>query len=124
MVYVYLILFGVFITFGGAGYFYYTDTQARLEQYAINEALLESAVEKSQETIDLMNKDIELQREANSRLNKKIIDFEREKNILSDKLSKRDLEHLAYRKPGLIEKRINDGTAKAFDDIERITDTR
>lgn len=122
--YFYMIIFGIGITLGGGGYIYYTETQAQLEQYAINEALLESAVQKNQETINRMNEDIEIQREANTRLNQKLIEFEREKNILSEKLSKRDLEYLAHRKPGLIEKRINDATAKAFDDIERITDTR
>ena len=32
-----------------------------------------------------------------------------------------DLTNLATQKPGLIEKRINDGTRKAFDDLESIT---
>jgi len=43
------------------------------------------------------------------------------KNELIGKLQKHDLTRLSYRKPGLIEKRINNGTQNIFDSLESLT---
>lgn len=42
-------------------------------------------------------------------------------NELSKMLSKHDFEHLASRKPGLIERRVNAATRRVFDDLETLT---
>ena len=51
----------------------------------------------------------------------KLDEAERYGDELRKKLHKHDLTRLSIKKPGLIEKRINDGTNKLFDSIESIT---
>jgi hypothetical protein len=43
------------------------------------------------------------------------------KNELLDKLRKHDLTRLSQQKPGLVERRINNGTKKLFDSFESLT---
>jgi len=43
------------------------------------------------------------------------------KDELISKLQRHDLSRLSLRKPGLIEKRINDGTSQVFDDLEKLS---
>lgn len=106
------------------GYLYYKDTQARLRAYAENQAVLELNLQRSENTITQIRQNIRNQIEQNKILNQELQKAEREKNSLTEKLSKHNLQYLAKRKPGLIEKRINDATRKVFDDIERVTNSR
>ena len=46
----------------------------------------------------------------------------KEQEITIDIFAEHDLKALAERKPGLIETRVNRGTQKVFDELERITD--
>ena len=43
------------------------------------------------------------------------------KNTLIDKLRKHDLAKLSMKKPGMMEKRINNGTKKLFRSLESLT---
>ena len=43
------------------------------------------------------------------------------KNTLIDKLRKHDLSKLSLKKPGLVEKKINNGTKKLFRSLENLT---
>jgi len=43
------------------------------------------------------------------------------KNTLIDKLRKHDLAKLSMKKPGLVEKKINNGTKKLFRSLESLT---
>lgn len=106
------------------GYLYYKDTQARLRAYAENQAVLELNLQRSENTITQIRQNIRNQIEQNKILNQELQKAEQEKNSLTEKLSKHNLQYLAKRKPGLIEKRINDATRKVFDDIERVTNSR
>lgn len=102
-------------------YWYFNWSQNRIALLQANNAKLELAVEEQKKTIETMiafqkkqNEDIKsLQNDLNSTLEYK--------NSLEEKLTKHDLEMLARKKPGLIEKRINDATKKVFDEIERET---
>ena len=49
--------------------------------------------------------------------------IEKYKNDLISKLQKHDLTRLSHQKPGMIEKRINNGTQKVFDSLESLTTT-
>ena len=46
---------------------------------------------------------------------------EKYKDELLNKFQRHDLSLLSLKKPGLIEKRVNNATKKVFDDIERLT---
>ena len=70
-----------------------------------------NSLQESQEKFATLNN--ELQTKLNLALNYG--------DDLRKKLHKHDLTRLSIKKPGLIEKRINDGTNKLFDSIESIT---
>ena len=52
---------------------------------------------------------------ANNEANEKVED-------LRNKFARHDLDMLSLRKPGLVEKLVNRGTAKVFADLEKLTD--
>lgn len=118
------ILIGILIAFGGAGYLYYTDTQNRLETLRDNNAKLESANRTNQETIQQMEQAAALQNKLNTELMQKFSEAESKVDALRDKLIDHNLTELSLKKPGLIEKRINAGTQKVFDDLESLTTGR
>ncbi len=113
-----LLLSGVL---AGGGYFYYTDTQARISQLQENNAQLKIAVETNEKTIEGMEEQAEISAELSQALAEKLQVSEASRNRLIEVFGKHDLTRLALRKPGLIESRINNGTKKAFDGIESVS---
>lgn len=123
MLRLYLLIFVIGIV-GGAGYgayAYYTSTQETIQQLTENNAQLEVAVKTSEESIQQMERAVELQAQLASELSKKLQESEAYKDSLIGKLQKHDLARLSLKKPGLIEKRINEATKKVFDEIESDT---
>lgn len=111
----------VLTTVGGGVYFYYTSTQATIQQLRENNYALEAANKTNQETISQMEAAAELSKKLNKELSDKYNQSESRVNSLRDKLIDHDLTNLSMKKPGLIEKKINNGTKKAFDYLERVT---
>jgi septal ring factor EnvC (AmiA/AmiB activator) len=101
----------------GLGYWYYKDTQARLEQLAADRARLETAVKIQQDTIQSMTDFYANQAENLTQLQKDLASAEAEKDKLADKLSRHDLTTLARRKPTLIENRMNAATRKVIEEL-------
>jgi len=109
---------------GGVGYgakSYYNDTQARIQQLAENNATLKAAAEEQQATISQLEETAAVQAELTKDLMKNLQEAEAYSDDLLKKFKKHNLTLLSLRKPGLIEKRINDGTVKIFDDLESDT---
>ena len=102
-------------------YYYYNDTQARIAILTENSAKLEQATNTQKQTIDTLVEDAEKYRELNKDLNIKLEAANDYKNELIGKLRKHDLSRLSQQKPGLVEKRINNGTKKLFESFESIT---
>jgi len=117
----YIILIILISGFCGGGYFYYKDTQARLEAAAANIATLKSITETQEATIKQQIEDQEKNQELLSNLQTSMTENEQYLDELRRKLNKHNLTLLALRKPAQIEKRINDGTAQVFKDIESDT---
>jgi hypothetical protein len=113
-----LLLSGVL---AGGGYFYYTDTQNTIAQLRTNNAQLKVVAEDNERTINAMKEDAETNAELAAELTLELQESEKRRNALINIFSRHDLTNLAMKKPGLIEKRLNNGTEKAFDDIESIT---
>jgi cell division protein FtsB len=113
-----LLLSGVL---AGGGYFYYTDTQNTIAQLRTNNAQLKIVAEDNERTINAMKEDAETNAELAAELTQELQESEKRRNDLINIFSRHDLTNLAMKKPGLIEKRLNNGTEKAFDDIESIT---
>ena len=103
------------------GWYYYKDTQARIQILTENSAKLEIATQQQEMTINTLVDDAEKYRELNKELNTKLEAANDYKNNLIAKLRKHDLSRLSQQKPGLVEKRINNGTKKLFESFESIT---
>ena len=103
------------------GWYYYKDTQARIQILTENSAKLEAATQQQEMTISTLIDDAEKFRELNKDLNIKLEAANDYKNELISKLRKHDLSRLSQLKPGLVERRINNGTKKLFESFESIT---
>jgi hypothetical protein len=109
---------------GGVGYgayAYYQDTQQRIATLQTNNAKLETVAKTNELTITSMQKNQEKFATLNKDLQMKLNEAEEYGDNLRKKLHKHDLTRLSIKKPGLIEKRINDGTKKLFKSIESLT---
>ena len=104
----------------GAKY-YYDSTQATIAQLRENNAKLEVVAKTNEETINKLNSDAVQMASLNQSLQQELQQAELYKQELLGKLQKHNLSQLSLKKPGLIEKRINDATAKVFDDLESLT---
>ena len=104
-----------------AGYYYYKDTQSRIQTLTENNAKLETAKAIQDQTIETLIADREKFDKLNKELQVKLEKANDYKNTLIDKLRKHDLSKLSLKKPGLVEKKINNGTKKLFRSLERLT---
>ena len=120
-VYILIIVLGLVGGVVYGGFYYYKDTQARIAILTENSAKLEQATNTQKQTIDTLVEDAEKYRELNKDLNIKLESANDYKNELIGKLRKHDLSRLSQQKPGLVEKRINNGTKKLFESFESIT---
>lgn len=121
-----IVIFLVFIIFSmsGLGYWYYQDSQTRIETLRENNAQLEVAVETNVRTIDNMVEQAELNQKRITELSKSLRDAEQYNSELRRLFQEHNLTLLAEEKPGLIERRINDATNEVFDSIMRDTRSR
>ena len=114
----------VFAIIGGVGYgayAYYQDTQQRIATLQQNNAKLETVAKTNETTINSLKESQEKFATLNKELQDNLNEAERYGDELRKKLHKHNLTRLSIKKPGLIEKRINDGTKKLFDNIESVT---
>ena len=123
MLKIYMLLFVLGII-GGVGYgvyYYYKDTQARIAILTENSAKLEIAATTQKNTIDTLMADAKKYAELNSELQKNLEKANDYKNTLIGKLRKHNLAKLSMQKPGVVEKKINNGTKKLLESFESIT---
>ncbi len=114
----YLILLVLLGSMGGGAWFYYTDTQERLETLRDNNAKLQMVAETNQDTIEKLESDFVRAQENMLALQERAKEAEAYQDELASKLRRHDLTALTLQKPGLIEKRVNNATAKIFDQLE------
>ena len=114
---------------GGAFKMYYDKSEAekeamatQLQQAMDNQQRLENAIADQNERIEKALAEQKASQEriqnltvANNEANEKVED-------LRNKFARHDLDMLSIRKPGLVEKLVNRGTAKVFSDLEKLTD--
>ena len=120
-VYILIVVLGLL---GGAAYaakYYYDTTQATIAQLRENNAKLEVANEENQQTIKKMGEDAIRLNALTDQLSVDLRKAEEYGDELRNTLNKHDLTHLANKKPGLIEKRMQNATDKLWDDLESIT---
>ena len=103
------------------GYYYYKDTQSRIQTLTENNSKLEVATQQQEQTINTLIEDREKFDELNKELQVKLDKANQYRDTLIDKLRKHDLANLSLKKPGLVEKKINNGTKKLFRSLESLT---
>ena len=109
-----MILTALLISTAVASSWYYKYSQGVIMTLTENNAKLELAVETQKSAMEAMQKSFETQAAALTSLSANNQNLSDEKDALSTKLMKHDLEELSRRKPGLIETRINNGTKDLF----------
>ena len=113
----------IFIMLAGAGggVFYVKQLQSNLEIARLNNAKLEAAVEISEQSLATVKADNIRRNGLTDTLNVELRKAETYGDELRATLQKHNLTHLAEKKPGLIEKRMQNATDKLWDDLESIT---
>ena len=111
----------VIITAAAGGFFYVKKLQSDLETARANVAKMEVALETSESSLKLERAETVRLGELNLQLSSDLQKAEQYGDELRATLQKHNLTHLANKKPGLIEKRMQDATNKLWDDLESIT---
>lgn len=119
--YAIIIIVGILGAAAWGAKYYYDSTQATIATLRENNAKLETANQINQETIGKMQQDAVRMSELNNQLTTDLQKAEKYGDELRATLNKHNLTHLANKKPGLIEKRMQDATNKLWDDLESIT---
>ena len=120
-IYILIIVLGFVGGSAYGAYYYYKDSQRRIQILTENTAKLETAKQMQDATINAMIEDREKFAELNKELGLKLNAANVYKDVLIGKLRKHDLAKLSLRKPGLVEKKINNGTNKLFRSLEAIS---
>ena len=108
------VLMGIILVMGIGSYFLYNQYEAvKAENMALT-----FAVEEQKKTIEVIKENFERQGKALNNLTSRNAEIEGEMTRYLDIFKRHNLNKLAIAKPGLIEKRVNDGTAKIFITIE------
>lgn len=102
-------------------YVYYKDSQYKIQILAENNAKLTMAIEQQKLAFEAAEKKYKNQLVALTTLTAANQKLSAEKEALSNKLMKHDLEELSRRKPGLVENRINNGTKDIFTSIMQLS---
>ena len=113
----------VFVMLAGAGggLFYVKQLQSNLEIARLNNAKLESAVETSEASLATLKAENIRLNALSNQLNADLNKSEQYGDELRATLNKHNLTHLANKKPGPIEKRMQNATDKLWDNLESIT---
>ena len=120
-VYILIVVIGLVGGVVYGGWYYYKDTQARIQILTENSIKLETATKLQKSTIDTLVADAKKYEKLNRKLDSELKKAHDYKNNLIAKLRKHDLVRLSQQKPGLVEKKINNGTKKLFESFESIT---
>lgn len=113
----------VFVILGiaGGGYMYVQKLQSDLETARANVARMEVAVQTSEASLKLVQEETQRLGELNGKLQNDLQKAEQYGDELRSTLQRHNLTHLATKKPGLIEPRMQGATDELWQDLESIT---
>lgn len=111
----------LFLGVAGAAWYYYTDNKNTIQNLTSQNERLVVAYQDCQVAFDDLVKQKEIVEKNRDEFERKAKKAEQEQSDLFAKIRKHDLTSLTYQKPGLIEKRINNATKEAFDNLESAT---
>ena len=107
-------LIGIIIVLGLGGFYLYQQNQV----LSANNLALEGAIVEQQAAMDAMKESFEKQGKSLQNMMRNNAQIEQEMNQYLDIFRRHNLNQLAVAKPGMIEKRINNGTKQVFESIE------
>lgn len=116
-----ILILGIVGAIGFGAKYYYDTTQNKIAVLQDSNAKLELVAETNQATINKLREDNEKINKLSKELQMDLAEANKYKDELIEKLQKHDLTRLSLKKPGLIEKRINNGTKELFESFESLT---
>lgn len=116
-----ILIIGIVGAIGFGAKYYYDTTQNKIAVLQDSNAKLEIVAETNQATINKLQEDNAKMNELSKELQVDLAEANKYKDELIEKLQKHDLTRLSLKKPGLIEKRINNGTKELFESFESLT---
>ena len=119
--YLTIIIVGIIGGVGWFGYKYYVDTQTRISLLTANNAKLETAVETSEKSIELLKEDNIRLNNLSDQLTKDLQKAEQYGDNLRNRLRELDLVQDAIRDSKDLEGRMNGATAKLWRELEAAT---
>ena len=105
---------GIIVMLSLGGYYLYNENQTLTE----NNVKLESAVEEQKQTMAIMKEQHEKQGKALMNMTRVNAQIEADKAEYLAIFSRHNLDVLALKKPGLMEKRFNDASEKVMEGLE------
>ena len=111
----------IILAVAGGGFFYVKQLQSNLKIAQLNNAKLEQAVATSEASIATLKADNARLNTLTDQLNSDLTKSEAYGDELRATLNKHNLTHLANKKPGLIENRMQGKTDELWKDLESIT---
>tara|TARA_Y100000356_G_scaffold72505_1_gene59764 strand:+ start:29 stop:397 length:369 start_codon:yes stop_codon:yes gene_type:complete len=103
------------------GFYFYQDAQKRIATLQQNNAKLEVVAKENEQVVRTMRVETARLNDLNRSLQGKLSRAEESRERLLTRLQEINLKKESMVNPVEIEKRINDGTDKMFDDLESIT---
>ena len=108
-----LVMFVFMCAMGGAGYWYYTDTQERIQILTENNVKLETAVQTNEQALAAQTAAFQSMQEENAKLQVEWKAINDRNRSLENRLSRHDIGASGVAKPGLTEKVLNNATKNA-----------
>ena len=102
----------IMLVMSGAFYWYYQDSQARIQTLSENNAKLETAVAINEQTIGSLQENYVQSQEQLRAVHDEFRQIRRQNSVLAEKLERHDLGVLGNAKPGLVERVVNRATDK------------
>jgi len=100
----------ILVTMAAGFYWYYQDSQKRIQTLSENNARLETAVQTNEQTISVLQENYEEARQELRRVNEEFSRIRKQNDVLADKLQRHDLGVLGNNKPGLVGNIVNSAT--------------
>ena len=113
-----LVMFVLMCAMGGAGYWYYTDTQERIQILTENNVKLETAVQTNEQALAAQTAAFQSMQEENAKLQVEWKAINDRNRSLENRLSRHDIGASGVAKPGLTEKVLNNATKNAQRGLE------
>ena len=120
-VYILIVVLGLVGGVVYGGWYYYKDTQARIQTLTENSAKLETAAKLQKNTIDTLQADAKKYAELNNELQTKLVNANKYKNQLLGKLRKLNLSKVSAEDPAKWERKINNASKRVLESFESIT---